>query len=65
VTIEIAGTDNDGFRVTPVGEPTAEAWVHPDMHEAATRSENSPCFPEDSGIVGYIGVDHYGNHTHE
>ena len=37
-TIEISGTDNNRLRVSAIGEPTAEAWVNPDVDEAATRS---------------------------
>ena len=52
-----------GLRVSAIGEPTAKAWVNPDVDEAATRSHNSPCLPEDGGIIRHIGVNHYGNHT--
>jgi hypothetical protein len=65
VAIEVAGTDNDGLRVSAIGESAAKAWVNPDMDEAATRSDNSPCLPEYSGIIRHIGVNHYGNHTCE
>jgi hypothetical protein len=65
VAIEIAGTDNDGLRVSAIGEPTAEAWVNPDVDEASTRSYNSPCVLEDGWIVRHVGVNHYGDHACE
>jgi hypothetical protein len=63
VTIEIAGTDDDGLRVSAVGETATEARVNADVNKATARSDNSPCLPDDGGIVRYISVNHHGNHT--
>ena len=62
---EITGTDNDGLRVSAIGEPTTEASVNSDVDEAPTRSDNSPCLPEDGEIFVHIGVNHYGYRTRE
>ena len=63
VTIEIAGTDDDGLRISAVGKTATEARVNADVNEATARSDNSPSLPEDGGIVRYISVNHDGNHT--
>jgi hypothetical protein len=65
VAIDIARTDDDGLRVSAVGETTTEARVNTDVNEATARSDDSPCFPEQGGVVRYIRVNHDRNHTWE
>ena len=48
-----------------VCETATEAGVYADVNEATSWSYNSPSFPEDGGIVSYVGVNHDGNHTRE
>jgi hypothetical protein len=65
VTIEVAGSDDDGLGVSAVCETATETGVYADVNEAASWSENSPSLPEDGGIVSYVSVNHDGNHTRE
>jgi hypothetical protein len=59
VAVEIAGADHHRVRIVAVGEPAAEAGMHPDVHQHPTGAQDPDRLSQHRRVGRHVGVDHH------